>query len=256
MLHFKASKFAILATVCLLGIGADRSAHAQAYTVTDLGGLPGSTDSEASGINNAGQVVGSSDGYAIEWSGGSVINLGGLPGSTFSFATGVNDAGQVVGIRIRQRQHPVRYRVERRVHHQPRRAGGRHVEPALGINNAGQVVGSACDGTSYATEWSGGSVINLGGLPGSTASDATASTTPARWWDAAFESTAANTPPSGAVGPSSTSVARKHAKLCPGHQQRRTGGGMERSRSAAARVTPPSGAGVGHQPRRLARKHG
>ena len=98
MLHFKASKFAILATVCLLGIGADRSAHAQAYTVTDLGGLPGSTDSEASGINNAGQVVGSSDGYAIEWSGGSVINLGGLPGSSFSFATGVNDAGQVVGI--------------------------------------------------------------------------------------------------------------------------------------------------------------
>ena len=41
MLHFKASKFAVLATVCLLGIGATRSAHAQAYTVTNLGGLPG-----------------------------------------------------------------------------------------------------------------------------------------------------------------------------------------------------------------------
>ena len=41
MLHFKASKFAVLATVCLLGIGATRSAHAQTYTVTNLGGLPG-----------------------------------------------------------------------------------------------------------------------------------------------------------------------------------------------------------------------
>ena len=35
--------------------------------------------------------------YATEWSGGSVINLGGLPGSTASYATAINDAGQVVG---------------------------------------------------------------------------------------------------------------------------------------------------------------
>jgi probable HAF family extracellular repeat protein len=35
--------------------------------------------------------------YATEWSDSNVINLGALPGSTFSVATGINDAGQVVG---------------------------------------------------------------------------------------------------------------------------------------------------------------
>ena len=36
--------------------------------------------------------------YATEWSSGSVINLGGLPGSTSSEAFGINDAGQAVGV--------------------------------------------------------------------------------------------------------------------------------------------------------------
>ncbi len=66
-----------------------------------MGGLPGSTDNGASGINDAGQVVGSSEvgrvTYATEWSGGSVINLGGLPGSTLSGADSINDGGQAVG---------------------------------------------------------------------------------------------------------------------------------------------------------------
>lgn len=66
-----------------------------------MGGLPGSSLSEAVGINDAGQVVGFSvvDGitYATEWSGGSVINLGGLPGFTLSTATDINNAGQMVG---------------------------------------------------------------------------------------------------------------------------------------------------------------
>ena len=35
-----------------------------------------------------------------------------------------------------------------------------------GINNVGQVVGKAMSATAYATEWSDGSIINLGGLPG------------------------------------------------------------------------------------------
>ena len=34
---------------------------------------------------------------ATEWSRGRVINLGGLPGSTDSIAEAINDAGQVVG---------------------------------------------------------------------------------------------------------------------------------------------------------------
>ena len=35
--------------------------------------------------------------FATEWSGSSVINLGGPPGTTLSEAIGINDAGQVVG---------------------------------------------------------------------------------------------------------------------------------------------------------------
>jgi probable HAF family extracellular repeat protein len=70
--------------------------------VIDLGGLPGSTDSIAQSINNAGDVVGVSTfangtSVATEWSGGKIINLGGLPGFTFSQAESINDPGQVVG---------------------------------------------------------------------------------------------------------------------------------------------------------------
>jgi uncharacterized membrane protein len=97
------------------------------------GGLPGSTDSIAESINNAGQAVGYSyvGGFvrATEWSGGKVIDLAGLPGSTYSIAYGINDFGQAVGF---------------------------------------SVVG----GFDYATEWSHGRVINLGGLPGSIFSEA------------------------------------------------------------------------------------
>ena len=44
---------------------------------------------------------------------------------------------------------------------------------AYGINDSGQVVGaSIVGGVEYATEWSGGSIINLGKLTGSTFSAA------------------------------------------------------------------------------------
>jgi probable HAF family extracellular repeat protein len=60
-------------------------------SVINLGGLPVSTNSQAFGINDVGQVVGRSDSSATEWSGGSTINLG--PG----VAEGINNAGQAVG---------------------------------------------------------------------------------------------------------------------------------------------------------------
>lgn len=78
-----------------LTVGADRQ---------DIVGIPGSQISFARAINEAGQVVGFSEGppfplgHAFLWSPtDGAIDLGALPGRYWSDATGVNNHGQVVG---------------------------------------------------------------------------------------------------------------------------------------------------------------
>jgi probable HAF family extracellular repeat protein len=73
------------------------------YTVTNLGTLPGYTDSSyAAGINNSGQVVGWSETsgdeaeHAFLYSSGAMKDLGTLGGPS-GHATGINDGGQIVG---------------------------------------------------------------------------------------------------------------------------------------------------------------
>ncbi len=68
----------------------------------DLGTLPGRTTSVATGINNAGDVVGysytsASDAHAVLWRSGAIIDLGTLPGQSVSEAYAINDNGRVVG---------------------------------------------------------------------------------------------------------------------------------------------------------------
>jgi len=70
------------------------------YTITDLGSLGGSA-SQAFGINDKGQVVGTSNinpltSHAFLWDNGTMTNLGDLGGQG-SFARDINDAGQVAG---------------------------------------------------------------------------------------------------------------------------------------------------------------
>jgi probable HAF family extracellular repeat protein len=71
-----------------------------------LGALPSTTGfpySEASDVNNLGQVVGRSqvdsvNWHAVLWQRGQMIDLGTLPGDTHSQAYAINDRGQIVGV--------------------------------------------------------------------------------------------------------------------------------------------------------------
>lgn len=71
--------------------------------VSDLGGLGGVMNNAAFVINNAGQIVGTSDPtgdattYAVLWQNGAITNLGTLPGDFSSVAADINAQGQVVG---------------------------------------------------------------------------------------------------------------------------------------------------------------
>jgi probable HAF family extracellular repeat protein len=81
--------------------------NATSGAMADLGTVSGTTSSGASGINDTGQIVGSSSGgsssiasAAFLYSGGRMIDLGHLGGSSVqenSGASGLNNLGQVVG---------------------------------------------------------------------------------------------------------------------------------------------------------------
>lgn len=161
------------------------------YVVTNLGTLPGTTSSAAYGINDLGQVVGSSDNRAFLYSGEVMTDLGvgGAPDINNSsqvivnvttlappnngaflysggvmtrlgsgLATAINDSGQAVGIN----GGAVIY------------SGGTANQflfftlgsaptSANGINNSGQIVGTA---DYFAYRFSGGIRDQLGILPG------------------------------------------------------------------------------------------
>jgi probable HAF family extracellular repeat protein len=73
----------------------------QAGVMTDLGAIAGSPYTEASHINDAGQVAGlesvNSGQQAILWENGGVTELGALPGDPESAAVGLNNLGHAVG---------------------------------------------------------------------------------------------------------------------------------------------------------------
>src|SRR5437763_268366 len=84
----------------LLGAGHTLTADIL-YSVTDLGALAGNCCSIGSGLNNAGQVVGSGNtatsiSHAFLYSNGQMTDLGTL-GGLFSYGRAINNAGQVTG---------------------------------------------------------------------------------------------------------------------------------------------------------------
>src|SRR5712692_5455338 len=87
--------------VALGALIAAAPAAAAGYAIVDVGTLGGAS-SEATGVNNSGQVVGSSTTAAgathgFLYAGGAMTDLGTMIGGSSSHATGINDLGQVVG---------------------------------------------------------------------------------------------------------------------------------------------------------------
>jgi probable HAF family extracellular repeat protein len=131
--------------------------------ITDLGTLPGGYYSQASAINDHGQVVGYANfgktedvfqpQHAFLYSNGTMSDLGTL-GGTQSYATGINNAGQIVGFstltsNLQGAVHAFLY--QNGAMHDLGTLGGKS-SWAYGINNWGQIVGWSDTGQTTRTQ--------------------------------------------------------------------------------------------------------
>ena len=108
-------------------------------------GVPGATSTSVSGINDAGQIVGSYETGEGEPKGfvdnGGVFTTISLPGATILSANGINDAGQIVG-NLREGDTYQGFLDNGGVFTRISVPGATGTSAANGINDAGQIVGS------------------------------------------------------------------------------------------------------------------
>ncbi|MBV9226051.1 MAG: PEP-CTERM sorting domain-containing protein [Acidobacteriaceae bacterium] len=144
------------------------------YSVTDIG-RPGDPAATGFAINNAGQVVGTTN-YsgafnapprAFLYSNGQITDLA-FPGDSSSYGYGVNNAGQVVGYSytLFGHSHAFLYS-DGQITDLGISDGISYAEPRA-INDRGQVAGyfNASNGATHAFLYSNGQVTDLGALPG------------------------------------------------------------------------------------------
>lgn len=152
-----------------------RPAAGSRYTITDLGTLSGASEAWAISDNGqvAGRYLAGSYYQAFLWKDGVMQGLGAL-GSTDSQATGVNDNGQVSGYSTAASGYPHAFRWQNGSMQDLGTLGG-VLSMAWGINNSGQVTGVAINNTyqQRAFLWNGG-MVDLGTVSGGDYSYATA----------------------------------------------------------------------------------
>jgi probable HAF family extracellular repeat protein len=149
-------------------------------SIVDLGTLPGGIESEPTGINDSGEVVGysiSGDNVynAFLYSDGTMSDLGTLPGDIDSHATGINDYGDVVGYSTSAGNVAHAFLYDGEMTDLGILPGGND-SFAWGINDSGDVVGAA-DTDHESTDaflYGDGMMSDLGTLAGGSNSTALA----------------------------------------------------------------------------------
>jgi probable HAF family extracellular repeat protein len=135
-----------------------RAAAQSQFTIADLGALGGENLSSAYGVNDHGDVVGTSSTsgarqHAFLWRDGTMIDIGVLAGTGDSIAFDVNDRGQVVG------NSPIGpFLWENGVMTPLPLLPGHRFGQAMGINNVGQIAGSS---EGQAVTWINGTILPL-----------------------------------------------------------------------------------------------
>jgi probable HAF family extracellular repeat protein len=157
-------------------LAADDTSRGQSYTITSLADLAGADNSDATAIDERGQIVGHSGPDAVLQARGKLSDLGLPSGRTASWAFGLNERGDVVGGTHDSSGHQqAALWSNGRWTPLPNLAGGTLSE-AHAVNARGQAVGYSSVGndfTRHAVLWdTSRAPVDLGTLPGDTNSEA------------------------------------------------------------------------------------